>query len=219
MTILKFGETSINSVEGIQNIPAVLQQYANKNLMLIIPATSKTTHDLEKIAEAFYAKKTNEALHLFNNVKQQHTQLAGKILKNNLTECLQKLNDFFTEVEWLLYDKPVRGFNYYYDQIVCIGEILNSYIVSCFLNENNFKHIWLDARDIIKTDNNFKQATINFNETTARIKNTVKPAQSYVTQGFTGCTDENESATFGNKGDNYVTDFLANILQAEIVII
>ena len=77
------------------------------------------------------------------------------------------MNDFFTEVEWLLHDKPVRPFNYYYDQIVCIGELLSTSIVSNFLNSSGIPNQWVDVRDIFATDDQFRAAAIDWEKTSA----------------------------------------------------
>lgn len=219
MKIFKFGGASINSIERIQNIPNILQQYSGEQLMLVISAMGKTTNALEKVAEAFYAGKNDEALQLFDAIKKQHITLAKYLLVTHFNNCLTRLNSFFTEVEWLLHDKPVREFDYYYDQIVCAGEMLSTTIVSSYLNEKGFANTWLDVRDIIKTDNNFRDAAIDFEETIARTKNIIQPGTTYITQGFIGCTDENESTTLGREGSDYTAAVFANILNAESVTI
>ena len=72
------------------------------------------------------------------------------------------LLNFFTEVEWLLHDKPVKDYNYYYDQVVCAGELLSSTIVSYFLNEEKMTNKWIDVRDLLRTDDNFRDAAVDW---------------------------------------------------------
>ena len=78
------------------------------------------------------------------------------------------MTDFFTEVEWLLHDKPVRSYNYYYDQIVCVGELLSTSIVSNFLHKEGIVNQWVDVRDIFATDDQFRAANIDWEKTSAR---------------------------------------------------
>jgi aspartate kinase len=129
------------------------------------------------------------------------------------------MNDFFTEVEWLLHDKPVRGYDYYYDQIVCIGELLSTSIVSHFLKSTGFSNQWVDVRDIFATDDQFRAAGINWEKTTARIKENIFPVLQVtnivVTQGFIGSTDANESTTLGREGSDYSAAIFANLMDAE----
>ena len=84
--------------------------------------------------------------------------------------CYEQLNNFFTEVEWLLHDKPVREYDYYYDQIVCVGELLSTCIVSYYLNEAGIANKWIDVRDIIRTDDNFRDANIDWNYTAKKVE-------------------------------------------------
>jgi aspartate kinase len=76
-------------------------------------------------------------------------------------------------VEWLLHDKPVRDYDYYYDQVVCIGELLSTSIVSHYLNEVGIKNKWIDVRDIFRTDDNFRDAAIDWGFTEERINSQI----------------------------------------------
>ncbi len=108
MKVFKFGGASVSSVERIQKVAEIIKDYGKKDLIIIISAMGKTTNALEKVAEAFYAGKTSEALSLFDVVKQNHLTTAKYLLVTSYNATLNLLTDFFTEVEWLLHDKPVR---------------------------------------------------------------------------------------------------------------
>lgn len=219
MKVFKFGGASVNSVERIQFLPEILKKYDNEKLLIIISAMGKTTNALEKVAEAFYNNKKEEALQLFDQVKQQHITIAKYLLVTHALACEKQLKDFFTEIEWLLHDKPVRNFDYYYDQVVCVGELLSTSIVSHYLNETGISNKWLDVRDIIRTDNNFRDANIDWTITGQNMQELVagelKEINIVLTQGFVGATDENESTTLGREGSDYTAAVFANLLNAE----
>jgi aspartate kinase len=217
MKVFKFGGASANSIERIQNIPHILKQYEQHQIVMIISAMGKTTNALEKVAEAFYNNNATQAIELFNTVKQQHITTTKYLLVKNYNTCYEKLNEYFTEAEWLLHDKPVREFDYYYDQIVCIGELLSTTIISYYLQEVGINNTLLDARDLIRTDNNFREANINWSKTTEAILQANLHAKLTITQGFIGCTDENESTTLGREGSDFTAAIFANILEAESV--
>jgi aspartate kinase len=113
----------------------------------------------------------------------------------------------------------VRGYDYYYDQVVCIGELLSTSIISAYLNETGILNEWIDVRDILRTDNNFRDAAIEWDATQSKVQSTVLPlfqhADIVVTQGFIGSTDENESTTLGREGSDYTAAVFANMLDAE----
>lgn len=219
MKVFKFGGASVNSVERIQKIPLIIREHNLGPLVVIISAMGKTTNALEKVAEAFFAGKTEEALSLFEIIKQQHLQTAKYLLVTHYLNCESRLRSFFTEVEWLLHDKPVRDFDYYYDQIVCSGELMSTAIISAYLNETGLGNTWLDIRDILKTDDHFRDAIIHWEETSKHIQEIVNPELArrgmVLTQGFIGSTDENESTTLGREGSDYTGAVFANLLNAE----
>jgi aspartate kinase len=219
MKVFKFGGASVNSIDRIKNVGTILQQYQGQKLLVVISAMGKTTNALEKVVEAFYSHKKEEALQLFEQVKQQHLTTAKYLLVTHYLACEAQLKDFFTEVEWLLHDKPVRGFDYYYDQVVCAGELISTTIVSFFLNETGIKNHWIDVRDIFRTDDNFRDANIDWAYTQDQVTKSVLPlfnsTDMILTQGFIGSTDENESTTLGREGSDYSAAIFANMLDAE----
>jgi len=173
MQVFKFGGASVNSVERVKNVGDILKLYPNEKILVVISAMGKTTNALEKVTDAFYAGKKDEALQLFQQVKQQHLNTAKFLLVTNAVACEEQLNNFFTEIEWLLHDKPVRDYDYYYDQVVCIGELLSTSIVSHYLNETGIKNKWVDVRDIFRTDDNFRDAAIDWEFTEERINSQI----------------------------------------------
>lgn len=219
MKVFKFGGASVNSVERIQNVAHILQHWEKEKIVVIISAMGKTTNALEKVVDAFFAGQKEEALGLFEQVKQQHLTTAKYLLVTHYLACEAQLKDFFTEVEWLLHDKPVREYDYYYDQVVCAGELFSTAIVSAFLNEAGIKNKWLDVRDIFRTDDDFRDAEIDWEYTSSKVQSSIVPlfteTDILLTQGFIGATDENESTTLGREGSDYTAAVFANLLDAE----
>jgi len=219
MQVFKFGGASVNSVERVKNVGDILKLYPNEKILVVISAMGKTTNALEKVVNAFYDGRKDEALQLFQQVKQQHLNTTKYLLITNALACEEQLNNFFTEVEWLLHDKPVRDYDYYYDQVVCIGELLSTCIVSHYLNEIGIKNYWVDVRDIFRTDDNFRDAVIDWEVTKVNVDGQIvklfNDHNIILTQGFIGSTDENESTTLGREGSDYTAAVFANLLNAK----
>jgi len=219
MQVFKFGGASVNSVERVKNVGDILKQYPNEKLLVVISAMGKTTNALEKVVNAFYEGKKDEALQLLQQVKQQHLNTAKYLLVANALDCEEQMNNFFTEAEWLLHDKPVRDYDYYYDQVVCIGELLSTCIVSHYLNEIGINNKWIDVRDIFRTDDNFRDAAIDWEITKRNVDDQIVKLFNdhtiVLTQGFIGSTDENESTTLGREGSDYSAAVFANLLNAK----
>jgi aspartate kinase len=221
MKVFKFGGASINSIERIQNLGRILHGYKDEKILIIISAMGKVTNALEKVAEAFYAGKKEEALQLFENIKQTHLNTLKYVVTQQWEKATNELLNIFTEVEWLLHDKPVKDYNYYYDQIVCTGELLSTTIVSFYLNEEKIKNKWIDVRDVLRTDDTFRDAAVDWAVTEKNVAEKILPlfseANFIITQGFIGSTDENESTTLGREGSDYTAAVFAAILNAKDV--
>lgn len=219
MKVFKFGGASVNSIDRIKNLVPIMKHWSTDKIVVIVSAMGKTTNALEKVTDAFYTGKKEEALQLFEQVKQQHLSTAKYLLITHYLSCETQLKDFFTEVEWLLHDKPVRDYDYYYDQVVCAGELFSTSIVSAYLNEAGINNKWLDVRDIFRTDDDFRDASIDWEFTKQRVDELVVPELKknniVLTQGFIGATDENESTTLGREGSDYTAAVFANMLDAD----
>lgn len=219
MKVFKFGGASVQNIDRVKLVADILQSYPGEKILVVISAIGKTTNALEKVTEAFYKEKKDEALVLFEAIKQSHLTTAKYLLVTHYNEALEQLSNFFTEVEWLLHDKPVRNYDYYYDQVVCVGELLSTAIMSAYFNEMGIANSWIDVRDIVRTDNNYRDANIDWAFTQQRIKDDILPlfeeTDIVVTQGFIGATDENESTTLGREGSDYTAAVFASMLDAE----
>ena len=218
MIIFKFGGASVNSLERIHRLPAILRAYQQEPLLVVVSAMGKTTNALEKVAEAFYGGQREEALRLFSQIREAHLTTAKYLLVHNYLAAEAQLKDFFTEIEWLLHDKPVKDFDYYYDQVVCIGELLSTSIVSAYLAESGIDNHWIDVRDVFRTDANFRDAAIDWEYSEQQVREQVLPlfqtAKMVVTQGFIGSTSDNESTTLGREGSDYTAAVFAAMTDA-----
>ena len=219
MKVFKFGGASVNSIDRIKNVKDIVSLYPADKLVIIISAMGKTTNALEKVVESFYAGNKEDALKLFDLIKNQHLTTAKYLLVTHFNACLEQLNNFFTEVEWLLHDKPAKPYDYYYDQVVCCGELFSTCIVSYYFNEAGVANAWIDVRDVLRTDNNFRDAGINWDYATKKTAELVVPTLNnnniIITQGFIGSTDENESTTLGREGSDFTAAIFANLLNAQ----
>jgi len=223
MKVIKFGGASTNSYDRIKNLSSIIKNYDGEKVLIVISAMGKITNALEKVVEAFYEGRKDESLQLFEKIKNYHLNELKYLITLQWKAATDQLQDFFTEVEWLLHDKPVKDFNYYYDQIVCCGELLSSTLISFFLNEEKIKNKWIDVRDLIRTDDTFRDAKIDWNITEKNINRNLLPlfeeSNFIITQGFIGATDENESTTLGREGSDFTAAIFGKILNAESVTI
>ncbi len=218
MQVYKFGGASISSIDRIKEVVNITREGTNTPLLVVVSAMGKTTNALEKVAEAFFAGQTDTALALFEQIKKQHQNMAKYLLVRQQHAFSQQFTDLSTEAEWLLYDKPVRDYAYYYDQIVCLGELFSSALLHHTLLENKIPNQWVDVRDVLRTDQNFREAIVVEPFMQKAIQEQVVPLLKengvVVTQGFIGSTDDNESTTLGREGSDYTAALFAAMLPA-----
>jgi len=219
MKVFKFGGASLESIERIQQVTAIIQSFPGQQLLIVISAMGKTTNELEKVAQNFYMRKREIAAQLLHNIEQQHLDIAEKLLGNRENPVFEQLQQFFTEAEWTLGEKPLRQYDYYYDQLVSLGELLSTAIMSAYFNLAGVSNTWLDVRDIFRTDDTFRDANIDWEWTQRNVTEKVLPlfkrTNIVIAQGFIGSTDQNESITLGREGSDYSAAVFANLLNAE----
>ena len=215
--VFKFGGSSIKDAASIRHVGTILQQYTDHQLVIVISAMGKTTNALEEVVKA-HAQENGEATRLLEDIKKQHYLVAQELLGNE-HEVFALLNDTFVEVEWVLEEPPHENYDYMYDQIVSTGELASSRILHAYLNSLSVATEWLDARDIVITDNIFREGRVQWDETVSRAQKSI-PATlvggSFVlTQGFIGSTSENFTTTLGREGSDYTAAIFSFCLDAQ----
>jgi aspartate kinase len=215
MRVFKFGGASCNSIERIQNLPTILNKYRDEQIVMIISAMGKTTNALEIVAQEYYKGNCLKSVELLNEIKQLHLTTSQSLLKTSFNICAEKLQEYFIETEKLLHSEKVYEYDFYYDQIVSIGELLSTCIISFYLNEVGINNHLLDVRTILKTDDNYREATINWNATQQQIAAYPFHQSLTITQGFIGSTPKNFITTLGREGSDYTAAVFANLLNAE----
>ena len=214
--IFKFGGASIKDVDNIINVGNILLSYQSDNLIIVFSAMGKVTNMLENVVE-LYIQKNKQVFSELQKVKDFHTEIINQLfeIKHNIFD---EINNLFVEIEWILEEDSNNNYAYNYDQIVSIGEFLSTKILSEYLNKIGFTNSLLDARDLIKTDNSYRNAKVNWELTVECIKKNIK-TKHLITQGFLGCTSENFTTTLGREGSDFTAAILAFSLEAKEVVI
>ncbi|MBL0005822.1 MAG: hypothetical protein IPP25_01195 [Saprospiraceae bacterium] len=133
------------------------------------------------------------------------------------------LHDLWVELNWILEEDPHPTYNYHYDQIIVFGELASTKIVSAYLTQEGIRHQWLDARNIIKTDSEYRKhgssGDLTQTAVNAELRKALDDYGMVITQGFIGSTIYNESTTLGREGSDYTAAILAYALDATSVTI
>ena len=215
MKIFKFGGASVKDAESVKNVAVVLESQGFEKCLLVVSAMGKTTNALEKVVEYYFAKEDYHAE--IEKVKQNHLDISNGLFQEN-HPVFAEISLFFDDIESFLRRNKSPNYNFVYDQVVSCGEMISSKILSEYLNDIQFTNAWLDARDYIKTDSNYREGAIDWEETQKNISS-LDPEKSYVTQGFIGSESNNFTVTLGREGSDYSAAVFAYCLDAEAMTI
>ncbi|MEM8908228.1 MAG: aspartate kinase [Bacteroidota bacterium] len=215
--VYKFGGASIRDAAAIQNIVPIIKKQAAEPLLIVVSAMGKTTNALEKLLES-YVQQDGQAFELLESLKMAHLQTA-QALFGEQHDIFASLNDTFVEIEWIIEEEPQDAYDYLYDQLVAVGEMASSKLVAAYLNHVGIKTHWLDARDVILTDNTYREGQVDWAITEARcteiVPSIMARGEVVLTQGFIGGTSENFTTTLGREGSDFSAAIFAHCLSAD----
>lgn len=219
MLLYKFGGASIQTPERMKALLPLLQN-AGAPLLVVVSAMGKTTNALEEIVKAACGGQKEEAHEKAAQLEDAHRKYAESLLSPAAFQKLwEEMGETFTELQWAIDECGMRSADYHYDQIVCTGELLSTRIFAAFLADQNTPVHWADARDLIRTDDTFREGKVDLTYSFAQIQAQATPqlekGKIFLTQGFIGATPDNASITLGREGSDYSAALFAAALGAE----
>ena len=218
MRVFKFGGASVKDAEGIKNVYDVLQKVGYEDVLLVVSAMGKTTNALELVIKNYFDKSA-ELKSSVQEVKKYHNQILLDLFEDEKNEVFSVVNSQFADLEYFLAHNKSPNYNFVYDQIVSYGELISTTILSQFMNFMGIKTQWLDVRNFIKTDANYRDAEVDWDLTQKNISKNVKRKTLNITQGFLGSDENNFTTTLGREGSDYTAAIFAYCLNAESVTI
>ena len=218
MKVHKFGGAAVKDADGVKNMYTIIKNRAEDKIV-VLSALGKTTNNLERLTDAIFKKDQPEFELQLDKLMDYHISLARSLFPQDNDIFSQIGNIFQTIRKIAVVDH--KDYDFLYDQVVSLGEILSTKIVSSYLILKGINCKWLDIRKHLITDNLFREANIQWGMTRTSIKENIRayPGQIILTQGFIGGTDEGYSTTLGREGSDYTAAVIANILDAESVIV
>lgn len=217
MKIFKFGGASVKDADGVKNLLNVVNKKADKNTIIVVSAMGKTTNALEKIVSNYFTNKNDLNL-LISDLYEYHKRILENLFPEK-HQIFNEINILFQKIKFFLDNNKSPNHSFVYDQIVVFGEIISTTIINSYLVHNNINSIWLDARECIKTDSNYRGGNVQWYETQKRIKEKIQDDKINVTQGFIGSDKNNFNTTLGREGSDYTAAIFAYSLNSESVTI
>lgn len=219
MKVFKFGGASLQHEERIKKVARIVEDYRQAPLLVVVSAMGKTTNDLEKVASHYYLRQRETAAQLLYTILERHRKLAESLLGSTQDPVFTSLQKLGQQMEWQLGEKPYLSPAYYYDQLVSRGELFSSLILAAFLRHEGLAVHWVDAREVIRTDHNYRDGRVEWEASECQVEEKIRPLLQepglVITQGFIGGTDDGKTTTLGREGSDYSAAIFTNMLDAE----
>jgi len=218
MNILKFGGTSVGSVESISALIEILKPLqGEENPIVVLSAMGGVTNALLDMAEnARNLRDYSDALKL---VEEKHFKVIRTLLPASAQNpVLTKLKIYFNELEDILQSVyNLRELSAQTkDLILSYGERCSTVMISHIAKRQFPNAVYVDGAELIKTDSNFGQAKVNTYMTEMLINDFYEANQNnllFVT-GFISSNDEGRVTTLGRGGSDYTAAIWGAALNA-----
>ena len=218
MRVFKFGGASVKDAEGVRNVMQVLQETGTEKTFLVVSAMGKTTNAMEAVVDAYFEDRTGVASALAT-VEAFHLDIVRALFPTLSHPVHQRIRTLFEEVRGFLAWNKSPKTAFVYDQVVGYGELLSSTIISAYLEAEGIANTWLDIREFIKTDSNYRDANVQWERTQEGILSLSGKQNLFITQGFLGSDENNFTTTLGREGSDYTAAIIAYCLNAHSVTI
>nr|WP_068888213.1 bifunctional aspartate kinase/homoserine dehydrogenase I [Pedobacter panaciterrae] len=218
MNILKFGGTSVGSVESISALIEILKPLqGDENPIVVLSAMGGVTNALLDMAEnARNLRDYGDALKL---VEEKHFKVIRTLLPAVAQNpVLTKLKIYFNELEDILQSVyNLRELSAQTkDLILSYGERCSTIMISHIAKQQFPNALYVDGAELIKTDSHFGQAKVNTYMTEMLINDFYEANQDkllFIT-GFISSNDEGRVTTLGRGGSDYTAAIWGAALNA-----
>lgn len=221
MKVFKFGGASVKNAESLKNVAHIIRQYPER-LFVVVSAMDKTTNRLEAVVRYLLARDISSFEASVWEIEQFHQKVVEALKLKHSASLDSAIAAIFEGIR-RRYHMPIsEHFGFEYDQIVSLGEVLSSKILAAVIADESMEVQWMDARQLIRTDNHYKEGNVQWDKTAQKIQEAVaqfSEKKIFVSQGFIGHTSEGFTTTLGREGSDYSAAIVAYALSAQDVTI
>ncbi|MCF8331289.1 MAG: aspartate kinase [Bacteroidales bacterium] len=220
MKVFKFGGASVKDSYAVRNLAKILNNYKDEDIVVVISAMDKITNALEDLLDSKMLKHENVEKKA-DQITAFHQEIINDLFPSD-HPIHKEIGGLLSDLRTLASRKPDFHYDREYDQLVSFGEILSTRIIHEYLLQENITSTWLDARNVIKTDNTWRAARVDMMQSEYLISSVWESKgnrrQQLITQGFIGSDDRKRTTTLGREGSDFTAAVFAYALQAEEVV-
>lgn len=223
MKVFKFGGASVKDAAAVKNVAQILKLFPDQKLIVVISAMGKTTNALELVVKALWERNEAEFNSQLKQLEEFHLEIMNQLFSSTQASVYADITIVFENLRSKYCENVPDNFDFEYDQIVSIGEVISTKIVAAYLVQEGYTAKWTDARMLIRTDHNYREGGVDWKKTEELIQQALvknEEANSIlITQGFVGHTSEGFTTTLGREGSDYTAGIFAFCSNAESVTI
>ncbi len=219
MKVLKFGGTSVGSAERILSVLEIVKSRSSEQLVVAVSAFGGVTNDLIVMSEAAAAGDTNYVEHLKRLEDRSLNIVRGLIPVVKQSGVLARVKVLLNELEGVLQGVYLVGelSPKTYDFVVSFGERISSEVITRAFALHGLECEWIDAREVIRTDQQHGNAKVDFETTNQAILERLQGVRLAVVPGFIASNAQGHTTTLGRGGSDYTAAIFAAALDAEIL--
>ena len=223
MITMKFGGTSVGDLQRLQEVAAIVHSYLPQRPVVVASAMAGVTNTLLDTAQLAVQRDTDRVKKNIEALKEKHLDVANTLLKHAVrhkelihrhSQLIDELTNLYRGVS-LLKELSVRSL----DAIASFGEILSCLQLAAILSDHDMTAEFIDARTVIRTDDHFGEAAVDFSVTNENIRRMLLPLIEKnivpVVTGFIGSTEDGLTTTLGRSGSDYTGSIVGAALDSE----
>lgn len=222
MKVFKFGGASVKDADAVKNVGEIVQSYDDK-LGVVVSAMGKTTNAFEEIVAALWNRNEIKFNEVIDERLTFHLEILNGLFDSNSHSIYPEIRNEFETLRSKYNDRIPENYAFEYDQIVSLGEVISTKIVAAYLSQIGVKAKWTDARELIRTDRNYREADVDWKRTEELFQEKFMPLYNendvLVIQGFIGHTPEGFTTTLGREGSDFTAGIMAFCCSSESVTI
>ncbi|MBP6687182.1 MAG: bifunctional aspartate kinase/homoserine dehydrogenase I [Lacibacter sp.] len=219
MLVLKFGGTSMGSAEAIKQVVEIVKDKTKESSVILVVSAMSGTTDLLLNCGTKAASDDEAYKELLKQIETRHLDTVKLLIPvQQQSSVLSMVKKLCNEIEdicngiYLLNESSLRT----KDKLVSYGELLSSTIINAAFNSNGTASVWKDARELIRTNSNFSNASVDFAVTNKQVKDFISNTSQkiIVLPGFIASDADNITTTLGRGGSDYTAAILAAAVDA-----
>ncbi|PHQ57419.1 MAG: aspartate kinase [Lutibacter sp.] len=214
MKVLKFGGTSVGSVENIRRVKEIITDGDQK--IVVLSAMSGTTNALVEISNRIKIGDIEGALHAIENLLKKYNHVLEELIEES--NLKQDVLNYIAVVFDILKARTSEKYSeLLYNKIVSQGELLSTYIFTKYLHQEGVNVRLLPALDFMRIDKTYDPDDFYIQQNLERIIKEAPPSEIYITQGFVCLDAFGNIANLQRGGSDYTATIIGAIVKAEEV--